>query len=296
MSYTLSANVENLYLLDGALNGTGSADANKIYGNDLANALDGGAGNDTLDGGAGIDKLTGGAGNDTFIFYDADTVVEAAGGGTDEVRSALASYVLAAMLRISCCWPALSAAPEMRSITSLPAMQTPMSSMVGAGNDTLDGGAGADAMTGGVGNDIYYVDSSLDTVTELAGGGTDEVRSTVNYQLGSDIENLVLLGSAVSGTGNGLANTITGNALNNVLDGGLGADKLVGGLGNDSYFVDNTADVVTEAANQGTDTVFQHGGKPHACTQCRKPDAAGCRQYQRHRQHRQQRHQWKRRQ
>ncbi|MCA3542879.1 MAG: hypothetical protein IOC73_03865, partial [Rhodobacter sp.] len=39
------------------------------------------------------------------------------------------------------------------------------------------------------------------------------------------------------------------------LDGGTGADALSGGAGDDTYVVDATGDVVTEALNEGTDTV-----------------------------------------
>ncbi len=35
-------------------------------------------------------------------------------------------------------------------------------------------------MTGGAGNDVYFVDEGNDLVTELAGGGTDLVKATVN--------------------------------------------------------------------------------------------------------------------
>jgi Ca2+-binding RTX toxin-like protein len=69
----------------------------------------------------------------------------------------------------------------------------------------------------------------------------------------------------VNGTGNALANTLTGNsgantltggAGDDTLDGGLGKDSLVGGTGNDTYRVNQADDVITEVANEGTDTVL----------------------------------------
>jgi Ca2+-binding RTX toxin-like protein len=92
VSFTLSANVERLYLSgSGAIDGKGNALENTLVGNSAANLLEGGAGRDTLIGGkgddilsgnAGGDVLTGGAGNDAFRFAGA----YAAAGEMDVVR------------------------------------------------------------------------------------------------------------------------------------------------------------------------------------------------------------------
>ncbi len=102
-----------------------------------------------------------------------------------------------------------------------------------AGNDYLDGGTGSDSMYGGTDNDYYYVDSTGDRVIEYAGQGTDWVYSYINYTLGANVENLSLLGTAYSGSGNSLNNSISGNSSNNYLNGAGGNDKLYGYGGND---------------------------------------------------------------
>ena len=107
------------------------------------------------------------------------------------------------------------------------------------GANILDGGGfdgDADTLVGGTGNDIYIVWDATDVVTELAGQGTDEVRTDlVSFSLalkGANVENLTLTGTAgQTGIGNSLANVITGSSA---------SDTLTGGLGNDS-FVFNTA-------------------------------------------------------
>jgi RTX calcium-binding nonapeptide repeat (4 copies) len=50
----------------------------------------------------------------------------------------------------------------------------------------------------------------------------------------ANIENLTLVGGALSGQGNGLANIITGNDKDNELIGGGGNDTLIGGAGADT--------------------------------------------------------------
>jgi serralysin len=100
-------------------------------------------------------------------------------------------------------------------------------------------------MYGGGDNDTYVVDNALDQAIETsATGGIDLVKSSVGFTLGTNLENLTLIGSAaINGTGNSLANTLVGNdaanglnggAGNDTLGGGGGADSLHGGAGNDS--------------------------------------------------------------
>ena len=107
----------------------------------------------------------------------------------------------------------------------------------GAGNDRLDGGAGNDTLRGLAGNDTYVLGSEaagVDTVAET--GGIDTITSTISRSLLSypAIENLTLTGAAnISGTGNGLANTLIGNNAANALKGGAGNDRLFGNAGND---------------------------------------------------------------
>ncbi|MBD2455573.1 calcium-binding protein [Nostoc sp. FACHB-87] len=105
----------------------------------------------------------------------------------------------------------------------------------GAGKDTLNGGSGDDILIGGADNDSYYVDSSNDQIIELLNEGTDTVRTTVNWKLSDNLENLVLTGtSGINGTGNALKNTITVNKADNQLLGGDNDDKLIGDAGNDT--------------------------------------------------------------
>jgi Ca2+-binding RTX toxin-like protein len=236
---------------------TGDAEANTIvFTGPEAVKLDGGAGNDTLTGGtgadvliggAGADKLTGGAGNDTYVADALDTIVEAAGGGTDTVQIA-ADYTLDR--NIENAWLRGTGNFNLTGNSS-------DNYLIGnTGNNILNGGGGTDVLEGGSGDDIYIVDRTTDIVREDANGGTDSVTSSATFVLSANVENLRLSGTQnINGTGNELDNRIVGNTGNNILDGGAGHDLLIGGAGNDTYVVDS-GDTVQEDVGDGVDTVL----------------------------------------
>jgi Ca2+-binding RTX toxin-like protein len=259
VTYTLTANVENLTLTGSSnLSGTGNALDNVITGNSGNNTLTGGDGNDTLNGNGGTDTMVGGNGNDIYyVDGSTDVVTELTGAGTDEVRSTI-TYTLGNYVENLALQGSSTINGTGNSLANVITGNTANNTLTGNdGNDTLDGGAGNDTLVGGLGDDTFVVDSASDVVTESSGQGTDTVRSSAaTYTLASNVENLVLIGvAAISGTGNTANNTLAGNAAANTLDGGTGADTLVGGLGDDTYVVDNAGDVVTEASNEGVDTV-----------------------------------------
>jgi len=225
--------------------GTGDDSINGLAGNDT---LNGGTGNDTLDGGTGADSMVGGTGNDTFMVDDAgDLLVEAANGGTDTVRSSLASFTLANNLEnLIHIGSGATAATGNGAANIITGGLGNDSLNGGAGNDTLDGGGGSDTMDGGIGNDTFLVDDAGDVLVEAAAGGTDTVRSlAASFTLADNLENLIHIGvGATAVTGNGAANVITGALDNDTLNGGAGNDTLNGGGASDTLIGDIGADLL----------------------------------------------------
>ncbi|MDQ1812606.1 calcium-binding protein [Massilia sp. CCM 9210] len=269
-STTLSANVENLELdpLAEAANGFGNALANRLIGNASANGLGGGAGDDWLDGGAGNDTLLGGLGNDVFIVdASSDQVVEGADEGHDTVRAsatyALSDNIETLVLENTGAFDGSGNALANRLTGNnydnrLDGGAGADTLDGGAGSDTLDGGAGADTLDGGEGNDYYVVDTLADQIVEAGEAGFDTVETGLTYTLASELEGLILTGSAdVDGTGNDANNALSGNEGNNRLDGGAGADTLSGGRGDDIYLTDSESDEVSEMAGEGSDTIIR---------------------------------------
>ncbi|MFC5486578.1 right-handed parallel beta-helix repeat-containing protein, partial [Microvirga aerilata] len=230
--------------------------------------ITGTAGNDVIAGSTGGEQMKGLGGDDTYtVNHSKDVVVEVAGeGANDHVLSSI-TYTLTANVehltlegaKVSVDGKGINGyGNELANRITGNHLANELNGL--DGNDTLDGGGGNDILDGGNGNDTYRVDSTGDVIVEKASsglGGTDTVESTVSYTLSAQVENLFLMGSAnINATGNSGANRLTGNSGNNVLNGLGGSDLMTGGLGNDTYYVDHTGDVVSEADGGGTDTVY----------------------------------------
>ncbi|MBB6341755.1 Ca2+-binding RTX toxin-like protein [Pseudomonas fluvialis] len=237
VGWTLGSNLENLLLTgSAAINGTGNAQNNKLSGN---------AANNVLNGAAGADTLNGGLGNDTYVVDNAGDVIQE--------TSTLATEIDSVQSSIS--WT-LGNNLENLLLTGSAAINGTGNVLNNklsgnAANNVLNGAAGADTLNGGLGNDTYVVDNAGDVIQETStlAAEIDSVQAALSWTLGSNLENLLLTGSAaINGTGNGLNNKLTGNAANNVLNGAAGADTLNGGLGNDTYVVDNAGDVIQETS------------------------------------------------
>ena len=264
---------------DDSLFGSGGDD--RILGARDHDTLDGGSGDDELLGGGHRDVLIGGVGNDRLdggAGIDTADYSDAAAGVHVRLDRASAQNTGGAGIDTLANIERVTGSNHDDRLTG-----NALANLLegGAGDDILNGLAGADTLRGGAGDDIYDVDDAGDKVFELAGEGTDRVRTTVDYALADNVEMLTLAGAARVGTGNALANTLfgaggadtlaglagddilrgdgardglDGGDGNDLLDGGVGKDTMTGGSGNDTFqFRDgdfggtrSVADVITD--------------------------------------------------
>ncbi len=240
-------------LVDVANTLLGGGGNDRLVGGALDDHLDGEAGNDWLLGGAGNDRYTYGlgAGNDRVTDLEGLNRVELAQGLTPDdielVRTAaplngvtLEHDSLVLVLRDS------GESLVLEHFFKPGDAQTAVHFYDGtvwshaelglrAGNSVT---GPADTQTGGAGDDEFQVDNPLDQVVELENGGTDNIISSVSYQLPANVENLQLTGIlSIDATGNNANNVLRGNAGDNRLDGRQGSDTYIGGAGNDTYII-----------------------------------------------------------
>jgi Ca2+-binding RTX toxin-like protein len=241
-----------------------------IYGENGNDVLEGGSGNDYIDGGSGDDTFIygRGSGNDTIQRYSSwsgnsngiDTVqfgegltadsFEYYGRGLNEGGDLVLtikdtgetltiknwfsdnqyrvdSFLFSGGIEMTA--EDISARAEILPIIGTEEDDILNGVAVPDHNNTLYGLGGNDNLSGENRDDI------------LDGGMGDDTLSGVD---GND--------TLIGGAGN---DYLYGYSGNDMLDGGLGNDYMSGSCGDDNYIVDSMNDIITEAANEGIDTV-----------------------------------------
>jgi hypothetical protein len=242
-----------------------------LVGSAGSDLMFGGGGNDSVTGGDGADQMFGGFGD----FEDGDGNDTLVGGNGDDMLNG----------------------------------EDGNDSLVGgAGNDQLVGdnsfgsfsspdfpaADGSDTMLGGPGNDSYFVNRSTDSVTEVAGGGTNDrvvmlaSDTLLTYTLPAEVENLSVQTPGFSFTspsipvttakGNALANKISvlavpyeagevqgavridGAGGNDRITGGAANDTLIGGTGVDSLIGGAGADDFVLSSSSAADLIYDFKG------------------------------------
>ena len=255
VSYTLPNHVENL-VLTGTANifGAGNNSNNILIGNEGRNRLNSGrgddivyggggndfinggegndclfgeTGNDTLNGEAGNDVLEGGEGDDTYLFSaksEQDTIIDNQGHNSIRFHTDLSLNDLTVEVQNNETggqdW--LIAVKNSNAVLTIKNQYTqngttPAVSQFIIGTQKLD-----------VNSFAKYFDISLTEYTESG--------KTIDGSDGND--------------------HLIGTSGDDIIDGKAGADIMEGRDGNDTYYVDNTKDVVIEQAGGGEDTVF----------------------------------------
>ncbi len=222
----------------------GTANADILIGRPGANSVQGGGGNDMLDGADGV-TMSGGPGDDSYIVESpTDTVVEAAGQGTDTVYAYI-SYTLTANVENL----------TLRGGTAINGTGNTLNNVItgNAANNVLSGGAGADILHGGGGTDILDGGAGADTLDGTGGTATAsyaDATAGVKVNLLTPASNT---GDAAGDSyinihqiqGSSFADTLTADNSGDILSGGAGNDTLIGGSGHDLLIGQAGNDILT---------------------------------------------------
>ncbi|CUX26168.1 Hemolysin-type calcium-binding region protein (fragment) [Agrobacterium deltaense Zutra 3/1] len=260
VDYSGSPEAVNINLV-GTKMGTGTggdAEGDKYY---RIYKIIGSAFNDTMTGDTGV-SFEGGAGDDIYIVPLSAAIIEAAGGGNDEIRTTSSNYSI--LLK--------------DNIERLTYIGTGNAHLIGnaldnvitggsgndqlygyAGNDILIGNGGADLLDGGEGFDaVSYINSNAGVTVNLTSNTLSGGHAVGDVLRG--IENLLGSQHADILTGSSANNHLEGYAGNDILDGKDGNDTLIGGAGADVLNGGDGFDTISYAT-AGTGVVINfHSG------------------------------------
>ncbi|WP_109122336.1 DUF4347 domain-containing protein, partial [Azospirillum sp. TSO22-1] len=248
-AYSLGDHVEAL-VYDGSDGFAGT-------GNDLANLIQGGAGNDTLTGGGGADTLAGGDGFDVASYETSSsgiTVNLTTGVNTGDADGDVLDGI--------------EAVAGTAYGDSFVGDANANWFIGGAGDDTLEGGDGADTLDGGDGFDsLGFGASGSGVYIDLAGGVTGDGDTLISIEnvAGSSYADTLVGDAGANSLGGGGGtdwleggdgdDTLSGGSGADTLSGGSGIDVLIGGADNDTYLVDSPEDLIVENNGEGADLV-----------------------------------------
>ncbi|ADC61231.1 calcium-binding protein [Allochromatium vinosum] len=246
ISYTLTANVENLLLL-------GTAN-NSATGNTLNNRLTGNSGSNRLDGVTGADTMEGGDGQDVYVVNSADDVVIETNTSTSSLQIDLVEASLSYTLTANVEWL------QLMGTTSINATGNTGDNLLIAnvGNNVFDGVSGNDTVSYSLSSPYIASINPKSSINQsanpaLAGVKVSLAVTGAQATIGSGMDKLNNIDNLI---GSRFNDQLTGNSSANILDGGLGADVLIGGDGNDIYYVDGNDTVIeTNASKTQSDTV-----------------------------------------
>ena len=165
VSYTLSANVENLI--------AGGTEAISLTGNDLNNVITGNSGDNVINGGLGADVMSGGAGNDIYYADNAGDVINDSSGNDTVVVSgnvSLANFVGIENIMLSATGDISLDGNEFGNTVTGNNGANVLNGL--GGDDVLEGLGGNDVLYGGDGNDLLKGGDGLDVLYGLAGNDT----------------------------------------------------------------------------------------------------------------------------
>jgi Ca2+-binding RTX toxin-like protein len=241
-------------VIAGFENVIGSAEGDRLSGDQGANGLFGGAGDDFIAGSGGNDVIAGGAGADNLFGGD----------GVDTLDYSTSASGVFVDLGTGQVFNGDADGDTITEFENVIGSQTVKNTLVGddganrlvggVGDDSLFGFGGNDLIAGGAGADNLHGGDGIDTLDyrESVGPVSVNLATGVNSD-GDTIDGFErVIGSALGDDlrGDGGANGLRGGAGNDFLFGGLGRDQLTGGTGADRFRFDSTAESGRTAATR----------------------------------------------